>query len=93
MSDARPWWTRRDFLKGSGAAAMTGAYGMSGSLGWAAEIPDKFDGTGFKLKAPEPNPKSGGVLRVASPTGRRISMCISPARSTTSVPKDACSTI
>jgi ABC-type transport system substrate-binding protein len=64
MSDARPWWTRRDFLKGSGAAAMTGAYGMSGSLGWAAEIPDKFDGTGFKLKAPEPNPKSGGVLRV-----------------------------
>jgi peptide/nickel transport system substrate-binding protein len=64
MSEARPWWTRRDFLKGSGAAAMTGAYGMSGSLGWAAEIPDKFDGTGFKLKAPEPNPKSGGVLRV-----------------------------
>jgi ABC-type transport system substrate-binding protein len=64
MSDARPWWTRRDFLKVSGAAAMTGAYGMSGRLGWAAEIPDKFDGTGFKLKAPEPNPKSGGVLRV-----------------------------
>src|SRR5262249_49556399 len=64
MSDARPWWTRRDFLKGSGAAVMTGAYGMSGSLGWAAEIPDKFDGTSFKLKAPEPNPKSGGVLRV-----------------------------
>ncbi len=59
-----PWWTRRDFLKGSGAALMAGAYGMSGSLGLAAEIPDKFDGTAFKLKAPEPNAKSGGVLRV-----------------------------
>jgi peptide/nickel transport system substrate-binding protein len=66
MSDAhstRPWWTRRDFLKG-GAAVMAGAYGLSSGFGLAAEIPDKFDGAGFKLKAPEPSAKSGGVLRM-----------------------------
>jgi peptide/nickel transport system substrate-binding protein len=66
MSDtrlARPWWTRRGFLKGS-AAAVAGAYGLSSHLGLAAEIPDKFDGSAFKVAAPEPNPKSGGVLRM-----------------------------
>jgi peptide/nickel transport system substrate-binding protein len=66
MSDMRldrPWWTRRGFLKGS-AAAVAGAYGLSSDLGLAAEIPDKFDGSAFKVAAPEPNAKSGGVLRV-----------------------------
>ena len=28
-----------------------------------AAIPDEFDGSKFQLKAPEPNPKRGGVLR------------------------------
>src|SRR5882724_4938034 len=66
MSDphfTHPWWTRRDFLK-SGAAVVAGAYSFSSGLGLATEIPDKFDGLGFKLKAPEPNAKSGGVLRM-----------------------------
>ena len=66
MSDprlGRPWWSRREVLKG-GAAVIAGAYGLSPGLGLAAEIPDKYDGTTFKLKAPEPNAKSGGVLRV-----------------------------
>jgi peptide/nickel transport system substrate-binding protein len=66
MSDprfGRPWWSRREILKG-GAAVIAGAYGLSPRFGLAAEIPDKFDGTTFKLKAPEPNPKSGGVLRM-----------------------------
>jgi len=66
MSDprfGRPWWSRREILKG-GAAVIAGAYGLSPRFGLAAEIPDKYNGTTFKLKAPEPNPKSGGVLRM-----------------------------
>src|SRR5215468_9234502 len=60
---ARPWWTRRGFLQGS-AAAIAAIYGLPGRLAHAAEIPDQFDGSKFKLKASEPNPKSAGVLRV-----------------------------
>lgn len=58
----RPRSTRREFLRGS-AAAMAGAYGFA-PLRAVAEVPDQFDGTNFQLKAPEPNPKYGGVLRV-----------------------------
>lgn len=58
---SRAGWNRRDFLKGS-AAAVAAAYGLRPD--WAlADIPMQFDGTKFKLAAPEPNPKSGGVLR------------------------------
>ena len=56
-----PWWTRRDFLKGS-AATLAGAYGLSWAAAHAA-IPMEFDGSKFKLAATEPNPKSGGVMR------------------------------
>src|SRR6267378_1072517 len=59
----RPRWSRREILKG-GAAVIAGAYGLSPRFGLAAEIPDKYNGTTFKLKAAEPNPKSGGVLRM-----------------------------
>jgi len=62
----RSWWTRRDFLKGS-AAAVAGAYGLSPGLGMAEQVPDKFEGMAFKLKAPEPGAKSGGVLRMGIP--------------------------
>jgi ABC-type transport system substrate-binding protein len=62
----RPWGTRRDFLKSSAAAAAA-AYGLSPSLGLAEQVPDKFDGLSLKLKAPEPNVKSGGVLRMGMP--------------------------
>ncbi|HEY3618817.1 MAG TPA: ABC transporter substrate-binding protein [Candidatus Sulfotelmatobacter sp.] len=65
-SFGRPWWTRRDFLKGS-AVAVAGAYGLSPGLGLAEQVPDKFDGVAFKLKAPEPGAKSGGVLRMGIP--------------------------
>jgi ABC-type transport system substrate-binding protein len=58
----RPWWTRRGFLQGT-AAVAAGIYGLPGRLGHAAEIPNEFDGSKFQLKAPEPNPKTGGVLR------------------------------
>jgi ABC-type transport system substrate-binding protein len=33
----------------------------------AEQVPDKFDGMAFKLKAPEPGAKSGGVLRMGIP--------------------------
>src|SRR5246127_1419291 len=59
----RPWWTRRGFLQGS-AAIAAGAYSLASGHGLAAEIPDKYDGTKFQLKAPEPNAKPGGVLRL-----------------------------
>src|SRR5499426_2063503 len=57
-------WTRRDFFKGGAAA---GVYGLFPGLGLAAQVPDKFDGSTFKLAAPEPSPKSGGVLRMGIP--------------------------
>ena len=58
----RPWWSRRDVLKGGAAlAAASSAYGFPGPV--LAAIPDEFDGSKFQLKAPEPNPKRGGVLR------------------------------
>ena len=55
-----PWFTRRALL-GTAAGAALGAYGLS--LGLAAEVPDVFDGTQFKIRAPEPSAKRGGVLR------------------------------
>ena len=61
-----PWWTRRQFLQGS-ATIVAGAYGLSSGVGLATEIPDKYDGTKFKLQAPEPNAKPGGVLRMGIP--------------------------
>jgi ABC-type transport system substrate-binding protein len=44
-----------------------GAYGLLPRFGLAEQVPDKFDGATFKLAAPEPNAKSGGVLRVGIP--------------------------
>src|SRR5262249_16321607 len=59
--DSRPsWFTRRAFL-GTAAGAALPAYGAS--LGLTAEVPAVFDGTQFKLRAPEPNAKRGGALR------------------------------
>src|SRR5258706_8362904 len=63
MSDprAKRGWTRRDFMAAS-AAVASGAAGLWPRPGRAA-IPLEFDGSKFQLKAPEANPKSGGVLR------------------------------
>ena len=62
----RPWWNRREFLKGSVAVAA-GAYGLSPSFVMAAPVSENFDGSAFKPKAPEPSAKSGGVLRHGMP--------------------------
>ena len=61
MRSRYPGLTRRGFL-GSTAAALAGAYGLSMGLSEAA-IPRQFDGSKFKLSAPEPNAKHGGILR------------------------------
>ena len=61
MSDRYPELTRRGFL-GTTAATMAGVYGLSMGLSEAA-IPRQFDGSKFQLRAPEPSPKHGGVLR------------------------------
>src|SRR5215472_69461 len=53
--------TRRGFL-GASAAAVAG-YGLYPTP-VLADIPDQFDGTNFKLAAPDANPKYGGVLRM-----------------------------
>lgn len=55
-------WNRRRFLQG-GAAALMGGYGLAPHYGLAADIPLEYDGSKFKLAAPEPNPKAGGVLK------------------------------
>src|ERR1700738_4929761 len=52
---ARPWCSRRDFLKSS-AAVAAGVYGMGWALADAADPPLEFDGSKFLLKAAEPNP-------------------------------------
>lgn len=56
-----PRLTRRGFL-GATAGAAAGAYGLALGLSEAA-IPTEYDGSQFKLKAPEPNVKSGGLLK------------------------------
>jgi peptide/nickel transport system substrate-binding protein len=59
------WWTRRNLLKGGAAVAFVA--GWPAGLARAKPIPDKYDGTAFKLAAPEPNAKAGGVLRMGIP--------------------------
>ena len=59
-------WNRRQFLQG-GAAIAAGAYGLPPGFALGTEIPDKYDGSKFKLKAPEANSKPGGVLRAGFP--------------------------
>ena len=55
-----PWLTRRGFL-GTTAGAAAGAYGLM--LGVPATVPRGWAAPDFKLRAPEPNAKHGGVLR------------------------------
>jgi peptide/nickel transport system substrate-binding protein len=59
--DSRPHRFTRRVLLGTATTAALGAYGFSQGL--AAEVPDVFDGTQWKLRAPELNAKRSGVLR------------------------------
>src|SRR5262245_62691387 len=61
----RPHWTRREVLQTGlqgGGAPVAPLYARRPDLA-SANVPAEFDGTTFQLKAPEPNPKRGGVLR------------------------------
>ena len=61
----RSQWDRREVLQTGlkgGTAAIAAAYGLRPDYA-LAQVPNEFDGTKFQLKAPEPNPKRGGVLR------------------------------
>ena len=57
-------WPRRRFLQG-GTAMTAAALGLVPDISLAQPVPNQFDGTKFQLAAAEPNPKRGGVLRVA----------------------------
>ena len=83
------WLTRRAFL-GTAAGATAGFYGLA--QGFAAEIPNTFDGKDFKLRAPEPNAKRGGVLRYGTLSARRILMCTNQALLPTWALKGRCMT-
>ena len=54
---------RRAFLQGGAAAAVATAYGFAPGQALAQGVPNQYDGSKFQLKAAEPNPKYGGVLR------------------------------
>jgi peptide/nickel transport system substrate-binding protein len=54
---------RREFVKGAAATGAAAAFPWH--LALAQGVPNEFDGSKFQLKAPEPNPKSGGVLKYA----------------------------
>ena len=55
------------------------------------ERPKETRMTKFLLKAAEPNPKHGGIIRMGIPCGRRISTSTNPALFSISVLWDACS--
>src|SRR5215470_2424104 len=63
-SHGRHWSRRRVLETGlrGGAATLAAAYGLLPDTA-AADVPAEFDGRQFQLKAPEANPKRGGVLR------------------------------
>jgi ABC-type transport system substrate-binding protein len=54
------WLTRRAFL-GAAVGTVAGVYGLL--PGVPGEVPRVFAARDFKLRAPEPNAKRGGVLR------------------------------
>jgi peptide/nickel transport system substrate-binding protein len=60
------WLTRRGFL-GTAAGAAAG-YGLWRALTHHAGIATTWAASDFKLQAPEPNPKFGGVLRYGIPS-------------------------
>jgi len=61
-------------------AMAASTYGLSTSFAIAAPVPEKFDGSAFKLKAPEPNAKSGGVLRHGMPLRAPHCLCTDVAK-------------
>lgn len=61
-----PRLTRRAFFRT--AAGAVAAYSLSSSLADPTGIATTWAATDFKLRAPEANPKSGGILRYGMPS-------------------------
>jgi len=59
--NSRSGFARRTFLQAMAAAGVSSALWPEQAV---AEVPMQFDGSKFKLAAPEPNPKKGGVFRL-----------------------------
>jgi len=59
----RGQWSRRELVKGGAAVSAAAIIAHWQRAQAAAAIPMEFDGSKFQLAAPEPKPKSGGVLR------------------------------
>jgi hypothetical protein len=83
--------TRRTFL-GTAVGAAIGAYVFPPSRHSEAAVPEVFDGSRFKLRAPEPHPKHGGVLRYGVVSAPPTLICINRARSRTWGHRGVCTT-
>jgi len=59
--NSRSGFARRTFLQAMAAAGVSSALWPEQAV---AEVPMQFDGSKFKLAAPEPNPKKGGIFRL-----------------------------
>jgi len=57
-----PWLTRRAFL-GTAVGIAASTYALPLIPPGSPAVPAAWAATDFKLRAPEPNPKYGGVLR------------------------------
>ena len=55
-------FTRKPSRLRQGRRRLGGAFAFPWHLARAEGVPNEFDGSKFQLAAPEPNPKSGGVL-------------------------------
>src|SRR5574341_293397 len=62
-----PWLTRRAFL-GTVAGAAATVSGFPMLLPQSPAVPAAYAAADFKLRAPEPNPKYGGILRYGMPS-------------------------
>ena len=61
-----PGFARRSFMQ---AASLAGLGGLMPREA-VAQVPLQYDGSKFQLRAPEPNAKPGGVLRLGVEIGR-----------------------
>lgn len=87
--NSRSGFARRTFLQAMAAAGVSSALWPEQAV---AEVPMQFDGSKFKLAAPEPNPKKGARSAWVSAAAHRISTCTSRAPSTPWAPRAACTT-
>ena len=84
---ARPWWTRREFIRSSAALAAGRLRDALGSRARGRKFRSSSTARNFSSRRPSPTRNAAACCASASPIGRRISTCTSPARSTISAPR------